>query len=583
MSRKCFWLTLFLLSATTAYAQVPPIASGYGANGGFTASEARFPSPLFRDKDVVVYLPSSRANTNAPAPVIFFAPGFSVQEPDTYAPLIQHLVSRGYAVVFSPFQILLFELAEQKQRYDTIWAGFEEAAKRYGTSFDLTRVGFIGHSFGGGASFAMLQRGAVGKGWGSNGLLLFSMAPWYVYEITARQLIEFPQHAQVIVQVYEDDTVNDLRIGKEVFERINLPASEKDFIMLRSDSYEGFQLEASHGTPTGTTPNGLDYYGIWRLLDALADAAFNNNATGKALALGNGSAAQRFMGEWPSANGKPSRTVKESLAGDCVAVTRTSGFLFNYDQTINALANVSAASYQARVSPNSIAAAFGKDLAAQAVTATTVDLPTTLGSVTVKVRDSACVERLAPLFYVSPTQINYLVPPQTMTGTATVIVSASLPNSSSSSSQNGGAVSLGTVNVSNVAPAIFTANGNGQGVAAALVLRINRNGGTSYEAVSRYDTATQRFVSAPIAPPALDEAIFLVLFGTGWRNRSSLNHVTAEIGGLPMEVLYADEQGLAGLDQINLRLSSKLAGRGELDLVVTVDGLSSNSVKLRFQ
>ena len=126
MSRKCFWLTLFLLCATTAYAQVPPIASGYGANGSFTVSEARFPSPLFRDKDVVVYLPSSRANTNAPAPVIFFAPGFSVQEPDTYAPLIQHLVSRGYAVVFSPFQILLFELAEQKQRYDTIWAGFED-------------------------------------------------------------------------------------------------------------------------------------------------------------------------------------------------------------------------------------------------------------------------------------------------------------------------------------------------------------------------------------------------------------------------------------------------------------------------
>ena len=50
-----------------------------------------------------------------------------------------------------------------------------------------------------------------------------------------------------------------------------------------------------------------------------------------------------------------------------------------------------------------------------------------------------------------------------------------------------------------------------------------------------------------------------------------------------MEVLYADEQGLAGLDQINLRLSSKLAGRGELDLVVTVNGVSSNTVKLRFQ
>ena len=90
MSRKCFWLILYLLCAASAYAQVSPITSGYGANGSFTASETRFSSPLFRDKDVVVYLPTLGANTNSPAPVIFFAPGFSVQEPDTYAPLIQH-------------------------------------------------------------------------------------------------------------------------------------------------------------------------------------------------------------------------------------------------------------------------------------------------------------------------------------------------------------------------------------------------------------------------------------------------------------------------------------------------------------
>jgi uncharacterized protein (TIGR03437 family) len=578
MRCNLFFLSVLLTAAT--FAQVPPITSGYGANGSFTASEARFPSPLYAEQNVVVFRP----NTNAPAPVVFFAPGFSVQTPDNYRPLIQHIVSRGYAVVFSPFQVLALDLNEQRLRYNTIWAGFEEAVNRYGASFDLTRVAFLGHSFGGGASFAMLQRGAVGKGWGRNGLALFALAPWYVYEITARQLIEFPQHAKMLVQVYEDDTVNDHRIAKEIFERVNLPASEKDFVLLRSDAYEGVSYEASHGTPSGLAPNALDYYGIWRLFDALADAAFNSSATGQALALGNGSAAQRFMGEWPAANGKAARPVRESLAGDCVPLARTTGFTFNYDQTINALGNVSAASYQAALAPNAIASAFGKDLAAQTASATTAMLPTTLNGVTIKVRDSACIERLAPLFFVSPTQINYLIPPETTTGQATVSAYSTLPSSNVPASQNGGAVSLGTINLANVAPALFTANGNGQGVAAALIFRLRADGSQSYEPISRYDETAKRFVALPVSVNNPNEQAFLILFGTGWRNRSALSAINVTAGGVTLETLFAGAQGaLAGLDQLNARLPATLTGRGEVDVQITVEGQRSNVVRVSFQ
>jgi uncharacterized protein (TIGR03437 family) len=44
--------------------------------------------------------------------------------------------------------------------------------------------------------------------------------------------------------------------------------------------------------------------------------------------------------------------------------------------------------------------------------------------VSVKIRDRAGAERLAPLFFVSPRQIKYQVPPPTVNGLATVTVTS---------------------------------------------------------------------------------------------------------------------------------------------------------------
>jgi uncharacterized protein (TIGR03437 family) len=570
MLKFCVCLWLLCLSSSVS-AQIPPISSGYGANGTFTVTDDKFPSPLFTLENVHVFRP---AEAQSPVPVIFFAPGFSVTDPVNYRPLINHIVSRGFAVVFSPFQIIAGDGSVYEKRYDTIWAGNEEAVRRFGASFDLTRVAFIGHSFGGGASFAMMQRGAVGQGWGSNGLFLFVMAPWYVYEITASQLVQFPAHAKLLVQVYESDNICDHRIAKEVYERANLPASEKDFVLLRNDANQGVTLEASHGTPSGQTANGLDYYGIWRLFDALADYAFYQNPAGQPLALGKGSAVQRYMGEWPAVNNQPARPVNEALAGDCVPITRaSSSFLFPYDQTIHGLSTVSAASFRGSIAADSVAATFGKLLSASFAINEAATLPVKLNGTTLKVRDSACVERPAPLFFVSPAQINFLVPSGTASGAATVLAY-----------NEAGAVSLGTVNVSAVAPSLFSANATGQGVPAALALRVKADGSQAYEEISRYDNALKQFVAVPLDLGQANEQVFLILFGTGWRGRSRLNNVSVTLGGTNAEPLFAGAQGsLAGLDQLNLKLPSELSGRGEVDLVLRVEGQQANTVRLSFK
>jgi uncharacterized protein (TIGR03437 family) len=185
------------------------------------------------------------------------------------------------------------------------------------------------------------------------------------------------------------------------------------------------------------------------------------------------------------------------------------------------------------------------------------------------VQDSVGREVLAPLFFVSPNQVNYLVPAGLAEGLATVTITNAA-----------GEVSRGLLNLTRVAPAIFTADASGKGFAAADVQRVRSDGSSSYERVARFDVNTNRIVGNPIELRD-DEPTFLVLYGTGLKQRSSLTAVKARIGGLEAEVLYAGAQGqYAGLDQINLRIPSALRGRGELTVELEIDGHLTNPVNL---
>lgn len=79
-----------------------------------------------------------------------------------------------------------------------------------------------------------------------------------------------------------------------------------------------------------------------------------------------------------------------------------------------------------------------------------------------------------------------------------------------------------------------------------------------------------------------DRPVYLVLYATGIRNRSSVANVQCTIGGTSLPVEYAGPNGggTPGLDQVNVRLTSALKGTGVADLVLTVDGISSNTISV---
>jgi uncharacterized protein (TIGR03437 family) len=238
-----------------------------------------------------------------------------------------------------------------------------------------------------------------------------------------------------------------------------------------------------------------------------------------------------------------------------------------------AAAHVSAASYAVtKAAPDSIVSAFGTGLSISTQAAIFTPLPSSLGGTSVRVTDQFGIERIASLFFVSPNQINYLIPAGTAEGLATVTITNAA-----------GVVSPGLVNVERVAPSIFSADSSGKGYAAADVQRVRSDSTESYERVARFDLAHNRFIAHPIALLPNEQA-FLILYGTGLKYRSDLSAVKARIGGLATEVLYVGPQGhYAGLDQINLRLPLGLAGRGDITVELEIDGHLTNPVKISIQ
>jgi uncharacterized repeat protein (TIGR01451 family) len=197
------------------------------------------------------------------------------------------------------------------------------------------------------------------------------------------------------------------------------------------------------------------------------------------------------------------------------------------------------------VAPNSIAAAQGTNLAnttAQSQRLADGTFPTNVGGTRVTVNG-----RAAQIFFVSPTQINFLVPSQTEIGTAEVIVT---------SSEN--FPSRGTVSILRAAPGIFTKTGDGIGEGIILNAETLQEG--------------------PFDPTGGN--LRLSIFTTGARNAAV---TTVSIGGRVVSAeAVLPSTTMPGLDEVHVRVPADLRGAGTVNLTVTGDGRDSNPVTVSF-
>jgi len=145
--------------------------SGFGAIGTYSVSSISFQNSLVSNIDVSIFYPEDITEA---VPTIFFSHGYGASDTTSYIELLHHATNVGYAIVFSPY---LTTSTTIEERYNMLFDGFEKAVRDYPHIIDSTRVGFMGHSFGGGATPAMAQRGFIEKNWGENGKFMFALAP----------------------------------------------------------------------------------------------------------------------------------------------------------------------------------------------------------------------------------------------------------------------------------------------------------------------------------------------------------------------------------------------------------------------
>ena len=220
---------------------------------------------------------------------------------------------------------------------------------------------------------------------------------------------------------------------------------------------------------------------------------------------------------------------------------------------------VNAASFKPiSIAPGSLATIFGTNLSATTAHATANPYPTMLGGVTVSLSGKSC-----PLFYVSPSQVNFLVPSDLPPGRYNLSLGSATSD----------------VLVTNVSPGIFTVNGSGTGVPFAAVTGITNDGSTV--TLPAYQCNQNGCGAVPIMVPNDLSSLYIVLYGTGIRNA---HYIASSLGPITPQVDYFGAQPqYPGLDQVNLHVTNTSGLSGKVSLILLTDGTFSNSVDLLFQ
>jgi uncharacterized protein (TIGR03437 family) len=233
---------------------------------------------------------------------------------------------------------------------------------------------------------------------------------------------------------------------------------------------------------------------------------------------------------------------------------------------------VNSASYQTGpLAAQQLAAAFGSGFASQSIVASSTTLPNTLGDTSIAITDSKGKSSPAPLYYVSPSLASFLIPSGLAAGTATVKVN-----------RTSGTVLTGSLTIASSSPGLYSANGNGAGVAAALAESITPAGtATPLSVFSCVSGVALSCRSTPIDVATTSGTVYLVLYGTGFRGAGTLQ---AYVAGQQLPVQFAGAQGqYQGLDQVNIALPTSLAGMGEVSVYLVADGQNSNMVTINIQ
>ena len=338
MTRKfvASFLALILFSLTTLSFQkaTPPSQPATGP-GGKQYAHTKVNKNRYGTGNQEYWILEPDTPKPTSAPLIVLIHGWGGMNPLYYGAWLDHLVKRGNIVVYPRYQATLLTPIDDflPSTLGAIKDAITRLQKEPGhVKPDLDKFAIVGHSVGG-----LMAANVTALADESNlpkVRAVMSVEPGITdapINIPLADLKKIPADTLLLAVAGDQDTlVRDIDAKRIYYESTQVSAANKDFIMMVTDSHGTPALQASHRAPTamdrdydnGETISGapspsrignsssrqngparlesmmvnaLDFYGTWKLFDALCDAAFYGK--NREYALGN-TKEQRFMGVW---------------------------------------------------------------------------------------------------------------------------------------------------------------------------------------------------------------------------------------------------------------------------------------------
>lgn len=276
-------------------ANIPELGGGwYGAMGEHPVRRLTMASPWpsyvdNHERDIDLFYPSDVVGKK---PTVFFISGWG-KKADTYRSLLYFIASQGFNVVFIPYTggdaignpDVLLDIMDGV--VNSVW----------NSMIDTTKVGYSGHSSGGGLTFFLAQQR---PNWGTEGRFIFSIAAWWGFHLPVTGNLQFPANTNMIVQVSHDDSGTDPRQNIDFFIHNNINAERKSYLYLpgdvnhASDHYISYSVdENGEKINENQEYNGAYYFdaleqvGLYRPLESLMRYSFGtvDGETWKAIGL----------------------------------------------------------------------------------------------------------------------------------------------------------------------------------------------------------------------------------------------------------------------------------------------------------
>jgi len=195
-------------------------------------------SEYSQDSRAVVYHPSTWSTT--PTPVVFFAPGWNNTTHASYETLLRFIASHGFSVIYMPDS---GSYISQLEKFDNIVTEFLN-------KFNVTKIGVLGHSAGGGFAFKLLEH-MIANGYGVQGRFMMSLDGYFAQYMDKANMHNLANTNVVLMQFGPSGNSTDPRVVLTNYRLLTGAGIDKNYIVLANDNDHGYPARQNIDTMQG--------------------------------------------------------------------------------------------------------------------------------------------------------------------------------------------------------------------------------------------------------------------------------------------------------------------------------------------